>query len=69
MNIIFTKGTTYGPTQLDIKGDNVLFSPYSSLSIQDLQREMLYVDKRRVQFDFPTALNTLRATKVVTNRV
>jgi len=67
--LFLTVGTTYGPTQLDISGDSVFFNPFSSVSIQDLQREMLHIDKRRIQFDFPTVLNTLRATKVVTNRV
>ena len=42
---------------------------FTSLSVQSRQREALYVNKRRVQFDIPTALHTLRGTKMVTNKV
>ena len=47
----------------------VLLNAFTSLSVQSRQREAFYVNKRRVQFDIPTALNTLRGTKVVTNKV
>ena len=47
----------------------MLLNAFTSLSLQNRQREALYADKRRVQFDLPTALDTLRGTKVVTNKV
>lgn len=47
----------------------MLLNAFTSLSVQNRQKETLYADKRRVRFDIPTALNTLRANKVVTNKV
>ena len=47
----------------------MVLNAFTSLSVQNRQREALYADKRRVQFDIPTTLHTLRGTKVVTNKV
>lgn len=47
----------------------VLLNTIAFLSVQNYQKEVIHADKRRVQFDIPAVLNTLRGTKVVTNKV
>ena len=47
----------------------MVLNAFTSLSVQNRQREALYANKRRVQFDIPTTLHTLQGTKVVTNKV